>query len=143
MKKKVLTIISCLMFLILITSCSGPKWLQWIPWIDSDDSISQIESTTKDESLINYKVEITISKFGDSNDLQDIDNNQIVTPTTESEFSIKGLTQNKMVLVKVNFIVSNKADNDYYFEPYFIIGNSKGYELEKASNDSADITTKN
>ncbi len=143
MKKIVLTMISCFMLLILLTSCSRPSQNNNLNSRPSQTDNQNKDNPNKEESQINYKVEIKISKYGDSNDLQDIDNNQIVKPTSDSEFSIKGLTQSKMVLVTVNFIVSNKADSDYYFQPYFTIGKSKGYELEKKSDDAANITTKN
>lgn len=147
MKKIVLTKLSCFIFLILLISCSGPSTSQ-TDNPNNGPSTSQTENQNKDNSnkegsQINYKVEITISKYGESNDLQDIDKNQIQEPTSDSEVSIKGLTQNKMVLVRVKFIVSNKTDSDYYFQPYFTISNSKGYELEKASDNAANITTKN
>lgn len=96
-------------------------------------------------SLTYGKVEISISKYGDSNELQTTNSNYIVSPTTLDEFSIEGLTQNKIVLVKIKFNVSNKETTDKVFDPYFTISNSKGYSLSSYSSDtsSADIQTLN
>ena len=128
MRKKLSIILAILLYFTL-TSCSGPQWLSGLPWGSSDP--------------IKYdKVEITISKYGDSNSLQNIDKNQIVGPTEEGEFSLPGLTQNKMVLVRVKFVVSNLGDEAYVFKPYFTISRSKGYQLARYSED-ADISTKN
>lgn len=96
-------------------------------------------------SLTYGEVEISISKYGDSNELQTTNSNYIVLPTTKDEFSIEGLTQNKIVLVKIKFNVSNTETTDKVFDPYFTISNSKGYSLSSYSSDtsSADIQTLN
>lgn len=93
-------------------------------------------------SLTYGKVEISISKYGDINELQTTNSNYIVSPTTSDKFSIEGLTQNKIVLVKIEFNVSNTETTDKVFDPYFTISNSKGYSLSSYSSDTASADIK-
>lgn len=131
--KKTLHFIMIIFISFALIGCEKPNLPSWVPWVNSETDSNAIEYD---------KVEITISKYGDSNSLQDIDKNYIVAPTSNKTFDIEGLTQNKMVLVRVDFYVSNKTDSEYVFRPWFTISDSRGYKLNKFSKE-ANIETIN
>lgn len=150
--KKICLLVITVLFCLSLSSCKGPQWLAWLPWVEADDETNEEKPSTtqtsgiedSDNSSISYdSVEITISKYGDINSLQDIDKNKIVGPTTDKEFDLASLTQGKMVLVRVKFCVSNKGETDYVFKPHFTISKSKGYQLSNYSEESAIIKPEN
>ena len=128
--KKILLMVLCLFTMVFFVSCD-----------DSEITLTgDINGTSTKEVFCYDSVEITIAKKDASNNTSDIDKNQIVKPTTDRDFTLEGLTQNKAVLVRITFITSNKSSVEpHTFEPEFTITNSKGYKLSNASSKDVSI----
>ena len=109
----------------------------------SSCSNNKKEKEETEENVSYDKIVFTIAKKGDSNSLNDINNEPIAGPTTENNIELSGLGINKSVLVRINIYVSNYSDSEYEFKPYIEINNATGYNLVLENNVPAKITTIN
>ncbi len=103
----------------------------------------ETNTRTDDEDIVFEDTLVTISRYGSSNSQQDVDNAPIIEATNKESLSLSGLTKGKMVLVKVQFVVSNKSSSPYSFSPYITISHSKGYQLANSSDEAGIIKTIN